>query len=354
VRFGAVPLTAGAGAIEPAGNRGERAMTQLIGRRAALGGGLVLAASAGAVAQPRQPDWPTRPIRIFHSGSAGGTSDILMRVIGEHAIAVLGQQFVLDPRPGGGGMISMGALKAAPTDGYNYMVNHTQTHAFGPTLYAGRLPYDPLRDFAAVARLVRMPNLLYVRADHPANTVAELIAWFRANPDRQMFSHSGPGASTHMGEVLFANLTGLPMTFVTYRGSAPSAQAVINGEVPASIENMIAVAGFVQSGQLKPLAVTTAERAPQLPNLPTVAETVPGYEISTWFGLIAAGGVAPPILQRFGAVLRDSLAVPRVRDRLLELGAVPAWLDGAAYESFMAAEIERWAPVVRASGVRVE
>ena len=319
-----------------------------ITRRGLLG---TVLASAAAQAQPHA-DWPTKPVRIVQSGSAGGTSDILMRLLGEHAIPTLGQQFVIEPRPGGGGMIALNALLAVPADGYIFAVNHTQTHAYGPTIYAGRMPYDPIRDFAAVCKLVDMPNILHVRRDHPANSVAEFIAWCRANPARATMSASGPGASTHIGEVLLAQMAGIDIVPVIYRGSAPAAQAVVTGEVAASIENVIAVSGFLRAGEVKALGVTNARRLPHMPDVPAIAETLPGFEVISWFGLIARVGTPPPILDRFGAVLAEAMAQPAIRERLLGLGAVPAWLDRPAYEAFMRGEIERWAPVVRAAGVR--
>ena len=311
------------------------------GRRALLGAAM-FAAPVVVRAQDRTQDrtvaaWPDKPIRFVIGGAAGGVSDIFVRILENRLRDRLGQPLVIDPRPGAGGMVGAELTARAPADGYSFYVNHIASHGIGPTLFK-RLSCDPLRDLPGVVRLAAMPNVLIVKGDSPHRSVAELIAFIRADPAKATFASAGTGTSSHLSGVLLGLRLGVETTHVPYRGTAPSMAAVMNGDVLFAIDNAPASRQQVLGGLLRALAVSTAARDPTMPELPSLQDS----------------GVPRPIVERLGAEFLGALADPALAQRFREFGAEPAPLGPAAYDAFMRAQVAAWAPIVRASGASVE
>ncbi len=320
-------------------------------RRAALG------AAGAALAVPivhAQGAWPDKPIRFVIGGAAGGVSDIFLRMMENRLRERLGQPLVIDPRPGAGGMVGAEVTARAAPDGYTYYVNHIASHGIGPTLYR-RLSFDPLRDLPGVARIAAMPNVLIVKGDGPVKTVAELIAFCRANPARANFSSAGSGTSSHLSGLLFGMRTGVDVTHVPYRGTAPSMAAVLNGEVLFAIDNAPASRQQVLAGMLRALGVSTARRASTMPEVPTLQEQgVPEFDVASWYGIAMPAAVPGAIRDRLGAEIVAALEDPAIAQRIRDYGAEPWPLGPAAYDAFMRAQVASWAPVVRASGAQID
>ena len=320
-------------------------------RRHILTGAAALALPWAASAQGT---WPDRPLRFVIGGAAGGVSDIFLRMMEARLRERLGQPLVIDPRPGAGGMVGAEVVARAAPDGYSFYINHIASHGIGPTLYR-RLSFDPLRDLPGVARIASLPNVLIVKGDGPVRSVAELVAFARANPARANFSSAGSGTSSHLSGVLFGQRMGVEVQHVPYRGTAPSMAAVLNGEVLFAIDNAPASRQQVLAGMLRALGVSTAARSSTMPEIPSLQEQgVANFDVASWYGIAAPAGVPRPIFDRLGAEIVAALGDPAVVQRFRDYGAEPAPLGPAAYDAFMLREKELWAPVVRASGVTVD
>jgi tripartite-type tricarboxylate transporter receptor subunit TctC len=301
-----------------------------------------------------QGTWPDRPLRFIIGGAAGGASDIFLRMLEVRLREKLGQPLMIDPRPGAGGMVGAEIAARATPDGYSFYINHIASHGIGPTLYR-RLSYDPLRDLPGVARIASMPNVLIVKGDGPIRSVAELVAFARANPARSNFSSAGSGTSSHLSGVLFGSRMGVEVQHVPYRGTAPSMAAVLNGEVLFAIDNAPASRQQVLAGMLRALGVSTAARVSTMPEIPTLQEQgVPEFDVASWYGIAAPAAVPRPIIERLGAEIVAALNDPAVAQRLRDYGAEPAPLGPTEYDAYMLREKELWAPVVRAAGVTVD
>lgn len=324
----------------------------MIGRRGTLlagFGALVPLASARA-----QAAWPDRPIRFVIGGAAGGASDIFLRMMEQRLRDRLGQPLVIEPRPGAGGMVGAEVTARAAPDGYSFYVNHIASHGIGPSLYR-RLAFDPLKDLPGVARIAFLPNVLIVKADGPARSLAELIAFIRANPARANFASAGSGTSSHLSGVMFGARIGAEVTHVPYRGTAPSMAAVLNGEVLFAIDNAPASRQQVLAGMLRALGVSTGERSGTMPEIPTLQEQgVAEFDVASWYGIAAPAGTPRPVIERLGAEFVAALDDAAVAKRFRDFGAEPAPLGPAAFDAFMAAEVAKWAPIVRASGVTLD
>jgi len=319
-------------------------------RRALLGA----AAALFAMPARAQAPWPDKPVRFVIGGSAGGVSDILLRIMENRLRERFGQPIVLDPRPGAGGMVGAELVARGPADGYNFYINHIASHGIGPTLFR-RLAFDPLKDLPGVARIAAMPNVLIVKGDSPHRTTADLIRFIRANPEKATFSSAGTGTSSHLSGVLLGLRTGVETTHIPYRGTAPSMAAVMNGEVLFAIDNAPASRQQVLGGLLRALAVSTAGRASTMPELPSLMEEgVPEFDVASWYGIAAPAATPRPIIERLGAELTAALADPVIAQRIRDFGAEPAPLGPAAYDAYMQTEKDRWAPIVRASGASVD
>lgn len=314
--------------------------------------GLVLLASFLAVPASAQPDYPNRPIRWIVPYPPGGTTDLLARLMATWLSQRLGQQVVVDNKPGGGNNIGTEmAAKAAP-DGYTiHLVN--PANAINATLYP-KLPFNFLEDLVPVGGIIRVPNVMTVTKNFPAKNVAEFIEYGKKNPGKINMASSGSGTSVHLSGELFKFMTGVDMKHIPYKGAGPAIVDLIPGQVDVLFDNMPSIIGHIRGGNLRALAVTSAQRSPALPDTPTVAETVPGYEASAWFGAAAPKGTPPAVVARLNREINAALADPAMKAKLADLGGLPI---GGTPEQFWAlhrAETEKWEKIVKFSGAKVE
>ena len=299
-----------------------------------------------------EDSYPSRTIRWVVPYPPGGTTDILARIMAQRLSERINQQVVVDNRGGAGNNIGTDiALKAQP-DGYTLLLVNP-ANAINATLYT-KLPFDFLRDWAPVAGIIRVPNVMEVTNSLPAKTVAEFIAHAKANPGKVILASSGSGTSVHLSGELFKSMAGVDLTHVPYKGAGPAFPDLIGGQVHVMFDNMPSSIEFIKTGKLRPLGVTTAKRSAQLPDVPTVAETVAGYEASAWFGVGMQKGAPAANIAKLNREINAILAEPKTRARLAELGGDPLIGTPAEFGALHAAETEKWAKVVKASGARVE
>jgi tripartite-type tricarboxylate transporter receptor subunit TctC len=296
--------------------------------------------------------FPAKPVHWVVGFAAGGPNDIVARVMGEWPSAHLGQQFIIENRVGSGGMLAANAVINSPPDGYTVMFV-APNNAIGTTLYKN-LPFVFLRDTAPVAGMMRLTNVMAVPPSLPVKTVAEFIAYAKANPGKLSYASSGNGTSVHMSAELFKSMAGLDMVHVPYRGSAAAYPDLMTGKVHVLFDNLPGSVEFVRTGKLRALAVTTAKRSDALPDVPTVGETVPGYEASVFYGISAPKGTPPEAIEVLNKAVTAALADPKMRSRIAELGGVPMPMAPAEFGKLVADETEKWGAVVKAAGISVE
>jgi tripartite-type tricarboxylate transporter receptor subunit TctC len=317
-------------------------------RFGALGGLALLA--VGGIDSARALDYPTRPVHVVVGYPAGGTVDILARLVGQYLSERFGQQFIIDNRSGAGNNIGTEVVVTAPADGYTLLLVNP-ANGINATLYE-KLPFNFIRDIAPVAGIVRVPNVMEVNPAVPAKSVTEFITYAKANPGKVNMASSGNGTSIHVSGELFKMMTGVDMLHVPYRGSAPALTDLMGGQVQVLFDNMPSSIEYLKAGKLRPLAVTTAARSDALPAVPTVAETVPGYEASAWFGLGAPKGTPAEIVDKLNAAVNAGLADPKLKARLADLGGTMLVGTPADFGKLIAEETEKWAKVVKFSGAR--
>jgi len=296
--------------------------------------------------------YPTRTIRWIVPYPPGGTTDILARIMAQRLSERTGQQVVIDNRAGAGNNIGTEMALKAPPDGYTLLLVNP-ANAINTTLYR-TLPFDFLRDYAPVAGIIRVPNVMEVTVSLPAKTVAEFITHAKANPGRVILASSGSGTSVHLSGELFKAMAGVDLTHVPYKGAGPALVDLIGGQVHVIFDNLPSSIEYIRGGKLRALGVTTARRSAALPDTPTVAETVAGYEASAWFGAGAPKGTPPAVIEKLNREFNAILAEPKMRARLAELGGEPLIGSAAEFGAIHAAETEKWAKVVKSSGAKVE
>jgi tripartite-type tricarboxylate transporter receptor subunit TctC len=298
--------------------------------------------------------FPSKTITVIVPFAAGGTTDILARVIGQALNKELGQPVIVDNRAGAGGNIGAALAAKAPADGYTLFMGTVGTHAINQALYK-KLQFDPIKDFAPLTRVAMVPNLLVANPGKPYKTVKELIAYAKANPGKVTFGSSGNGSSIHLSGELFNSMAGVQMVHVPYKGSAPAVTDLLGGQIDVMFDNMPSSIQHVRTGKLRPIAVTTARRSPELPNVPTIAEAgVPGYEATSWFGLFAPAGTPAPVVAKLNAAIVKVLAQPDVKKKLAEQGAEPHAETPEQFADFIRKETAKWGQVVKASGATVD
>jgi tripartite-type tricarboxylate transporter receptor subunit TctC len=321
-----------------------------------LGRRKVLRLAAGAVALPVMPrfalalDYPTRPVRIIVGFAAGGAPDILARLIGQWLSDQTGQPFVVENRTGASGAIAVETVVKAPADGYTLLLT-ALPDAVNATLYPN-LHYDFLRDIAAVGAISRDPDVMVVTPSFPAKTVPEFIAYAKGGRARINMASPGVGSSPHMAGELFKAMTGIEMTHIAYRGSAPALTDLLGGQVQVYFAPISASLEYIKAGKLVALAVTTAARAEALPDVPIVADFVPGYEVSAWYGIAAPKATPRDIVDTLNAEINAGLADTKLKARLASLGSSPFPGSAAAFDAFIAAEIDKWGKVIRAANIK--
>jgi tripartite-type tricarboxylate transporter receptor subunit TctC len=297
-------------------------------------------------------DYPTRPVHLIVGYPAGGSTDILARLVGQYLSEKLGQQFIIDNRAGAGNNIGTELVVNAAPDGYTLLLINP-ANAINTTLY-DKLPFDFSRDIAPVAGIIRVANVMEVNPAVPARTVAEFIAYAKANPGKINMASSGNGTSVHVSGELFKMMAGVNLVHVPYRGAAPALTDMMGGQVQVMFDNLPSSIEYIKAGKLRALAVTTAERSPALPDVPTVGDTVKGYEASAWFGLGVPKGTPREIVEKLNAAVNAGLADPKLKARLADLGGSMLVGTPADFGKIIAEETDKWAKVVKFSGAKAE
>jgi tripartite-type tricarboxylate transporter receptor subunit TctC len=297
-------------------------------------------------------DYPTRPVKWVVPYPPGGTTDVLARVIAVWLTEKMGQSFIIENKPGGGNNIGVEFVVNSPPDGYTILLVNP-ANGINATLYKN-LSFNFIRDIAPVAGLVRTPNVMEVTNAFPAKTVAEFIAYCKANPGKINMASSGSGTSVHLSGELFKSMTGCEMLHVPYKGAGPALTDLIAGSVHVLFDNLPSSIGHIKGGRVRALAVTSAEREPSLPDTPTVGDTVSGYEATAWFGIGMPKGTPREIVEKLNAEVNRALADPKMRERLAELGGKPMGGTPEDFGRVIAAETAKWEKVVNSSGAKVE
>ncbi|MBD0273578.1 MAG: tripartite tricarboxylate transporter substrate binding protein [Acetobacteraceae bacterium] len=323
-------------------------------RRRAMLAALSTAGTAAVLPARAQQGWPSRPVRVLVPYPPGSGTDIVGRILAERLQAAWSQPVVVENRPGGGGTIGTEAGARAAPDGQTFLISDVGPLAMAPSLYA-RLPYDPVRDFEPVGVVARLPFVLVVHPAVPARTVTEFVALAKAKPSGLAYASVGNGSATHLAMELFCTSEGIELTHVPYRGSAPALNDLVAGQVAAMFVNTASSADLIREGRLRALAVGSRAPSPVLPGVPTLSQALnKGMEAGVWFGLLAPKGTDGEIVRRVSADAARALDDPGVRAKLEALGAEAAASGPNEFAAFIAAERDRWAPVVRASGARID
>jgi len=297
-------------------------------------------------------DYPTRPIRFLVGYPPGGATDIIARLIGQRLSERLGQQFVIENKPGAGNNIGTEAAVNAEPDGYTVLLVNPANY-INTSLYAN-LKFNFVRDIAAVAAFNRVPNVMTVNNGVPAKSVAEFITYVKANPGKINMASSGNGTSVHLSGEMFMAMTGTRMQHVPYRGAAPAITDLLGGQVQVIFDNMPSIIQHIRAGSLRALAVTTAERSPQLPDVQAMGETVPGYEASALFGMGAPRNTAGDVVAKLNGEINAILGEPELSQRLVELGGAPLIASPEGFGEMIKAETDKWKKVVEFAGLKVE
>jgi tripartite-type tricarboxylate transporter receptor subunit TctC len=323
-------------------------MTAMIKRRD------LLAAAAGAAAPMAwaQAEYPVRPVQLIHGFGAGGNADVVARLVALKLQEQMKQSVVVDIKTGAGGMIATSFVAKAPPDGYS-LVMLTGAHTVSAALRK-TLPYDPVKDFAFISTVSSFPFVIGVRAEHPAKTLAELIALARAGTSKVSFTSVGVGSTQHMVGELLAGAAGVQLLHVPYRGGGAPVQAVISGDVDILADTLTVATPHIQSGRIRALAVTSAGPWPSLPGVPPVAATVPGFEVRSWLGLAAPAGTPAAVVRKLNAEVRKVLQSPDVQKTLAAAGSAPSYSTPEAMREMVQVDIARWRSVIARRGMQLE
>jgi tripartite-type tricarboxylate transporter receptor subunit TctC len=314
----------------------------------ALASALAFAFAGTAFAQ----SYPSHPIKVIVPWPPGQATDIAARMVAERLVPVLGQPVVPDNRPGAGGVVGSEAAAKSPADGYTLLAGSSGPISISPNVQ--KVAYEPLKDFVPISLLAVNPFMLVVNPSIPAKNVKELIALLKANPGKYSFASSGSGATSHLMSVLFNSMASVNVVHVPYKGSSQSITDVVNGQIAYTIETVPAVAGLVKAGKLRALGATSATRAAAMPEVPTIAETLPGYEMFGWIGLMAPAGTPSAITERVSAETRKIMQDPEIRKRFLAAGMEPAGNTPAQFHDFLVKQNERYGSIVKQAHVKLD
>lgn len=313
-----------------------------------------LIALSAVPASAQQAAWPAKPIRYIVPFAPGGTTDILARVVGEKLSAALGQQIVVDNKPGQGGSVGSAELARAAPDGYTIGGGTISSHGINASLY-DKLPYDPVASFAPITLYATQPNVLLVHPSVPAKNVAEFIQLLKANPDKYSFGSAGTGTSQHISGEMFKTMAGVKMQHIPYRGSGAMLPELLGGTLPVAFDNVASAIPHIKAGKLRALAVTTATRSGAAPDVPTLAESgLAGYELSSWQAVFAPAGTPKPIIDRLYAEISKILQMPDVQKRLTDLGLDLSGMPPQQLEALVKADVPRLGKIVKESGAKAE
>ncbi len=310
---------------------------------------MIAAVAGGANAQ----SYPSKPIKLIVPFTPGGSTDVVARVIGQKIGEAMGTQVVIDNRPGAGGNIGVEAAARAAPDGYTLVMGHIGTMAVNPALYK-KLPYEPLRDFAPVSLVANVPNLLVVHPALPVKSTRDLVALARARPGQLNYGSSGAGGTPYLACEYFKLIAKLDIVHIPYKGAAPMTVDLAGGQLTMTITGIPTVLPFIKAKRVRPLAVSTAQRLPSMPQLPTIAETLPGYEAVSWFGILAPVATPKEIITRLNAEIVKAIANPDTAERLAGEGADPSAGTPEQFGAFIKSEIARWGKVIKATGTVIE
>jgi tripartite-type tricarboxylate transporter receptor subunit TctC len=313
----------------------------------------VMALLLPLAAPARAQEWPQKQVTIVVPFAAGGSADLLARILQQHMQQKFGVPFVVENRSGAGGSIGAGFVAKAAPDGYTLLVGTVSSNAINAFLYT-KLNFDVARDFQPVSLLVRFPNLLFVNPKLPVKSVPELVAHLKANTGKVNYGSSGNGTSSHLSAVMFELATGTKMTHIPFRSTAEVVNSMIGGHIDLAIDSMTTTWPHAQSGSVRALAVTTPQRSPTAPELPTIGETLTGYEATAWQGLFAPAGTPRPIVDKIAAEVKRVWQLPDVVTALKNVGAEPATSTPDEFAAYTRAERTRWGEVVKAAGVQIE
>ena len=306
--------------------------------------------SAGASAQA----YPNKPVRMIVGFPPGGGTDVVARVIGAKLQEWWGQAVAVENRPGATGTIGADTVAKSTPDGYTLIMGHVNSHAIAPNLFA-KLPYDAIKDFAAVSYVGYVPNVLAVHPSVEAKSVKELIALAKANPGKMNYASSGNGSTQHLAGEMFKQLTGTNIVHVPYKGSGDAIKDLLGGVVAMNFDTMPPVLPHVQAGKLRGLAISTPKRLPQLPNVPTFEEEgIRGFDVTNWYGVMAPGGTPREIVQKLNADINKAMQVPEVRQRLEAVGTQLNEQSAAQFEAFMKAEVAKYAKLIKSANIKIE
>jgi tripartite-type tricarboxylate transporter receptor subunit TctC len=324
----------------------------MLNRRRFVGLAAAVAAPSILATRASSSDWPAKPVRIVVPFTPGGSTDITARLIGNRLQEIWGQSVVIENKPGAGGNIAADMVAHSDADGYTIFISGPGM-ATNKFLYPS-LSYDPVGDFDPVTMLITQPNLMCVPNSSPAKSVKEFIAFCQENKGKVTFASSGNGTTLHLSGELFKRLAKVEMTHIPYRGGAPAINDLIPGRVNVIFDNLPSIVSHVRSGGLRGLAVTTKERVAILPDTPTIAETVPGFDVFSWFGFFVPVKTPPDVLLKINADTNAALVYPAVKSRFEDLGAVPKGSTPAELAAFLQLEIAKWGPVIRDAQIKVE
>ncbi|MGO4764957.1 Bug family tripartite tricarboxylate transporter substrate binding protein [Cupriavidus sp. 2KB_3] len=311
--------------------------------------------AAAPLAQAQSADhYPSKPINYVVPFAAGGTTDLLGRLIGQRLSQVLGQSVVVENRAGAGGNIGSDYVAKAAPDGYTLLGGTISSHAINVSLYP-KMPYDPIKNFQPVALIGTLPNVLVVNVNSPYKSVQDVLAAAKAKPGSINFGSSGNGTSQHLAAELFANMAGLKMTHVPYKGSSQAVQALLGNQVDIVFENSVAAMPMVQSGRFRALATTGAKRAAELPDVPTMAESgLPGYEIVSWQAIFAPAGTPMPIVNKLATEINKIIHQPDIKAKLAGMGVEPSGAGPAELGKFQKSEVAKWANLIKVANIHLE
>lgn len=319
----------------------------------ALAGLAVL--SEGALAPALAADYPVRPIHLITPFPPGGGTDAVARIVGEKLASLLGQAVVIENKAGAGGSLGTELAARAAPDGYTLVLGSSATHAVNPSLYS-KLGYDPIADFAPISPVASTPLLLMVNASVPAANVAELVALAKARGGKSelTYASAGTGSAQHLGGELFKSMTGAGILHVPYKGAGPAMVDLLAAHVDMAFDTMPSALPQVGSPKLKVLGISSPARNPALPDVPAIAESVPGYELVTWYGLFAPSGTPPAVVERLNAAVKEALDSKDVQDKFGAAGIEPTWSSSADFAALLAREVPKWRKVIEQSGAKID
>lgn len=327
-------------------------MTTPITRRSALA---AVALVAGLAPAPAQQAYPNKTVRMIVPFPPGGASDLVARIVADKLSTKWGQSVVIENLGGAGSNIGVSALARATPDGYTIGLINSSSHGANKALYKDRLPFDPVKDFAPVTQMVLTPNVVVVNpAKVPAKTLAELVAYAKANPGKLNFGSSGVGSSLHVGMEMLQEVSGTKMNHVPYRGSGPMMTDLLAGQVDLAMDGAAVAWPHVESGKLRAIAISTPNRAPFLADLPALSETYPGFDVTAWHGLAAPAGTPKAIVDTVSADVREILASPEIKSSLESKKIIALGMTPEAFSTFIAGELKKWTAAVEKAGVTAE